>query len=491
MKPQLLRSMLFGCLAFISASTCLGQTSDSKMSSSHPPVAAQPFSGDLQSQLIYQRGIEAVLWSMPAISDVFFREAMFRDLGMNPGDVMVMSRPLVARHEVLTANNQVNYSAMAFDLTRGPWVVDIPKSSRDYAIIGEICDNWQLPIAMVGIEGPDAGKGGKYLLLPPGYKGKTPSGYFPLRMNGYRGTLVFRPVIVGKGTMEGAVALAGKTRVYGFADAAHPKPTRIVDGWDKPFHSLPVYDITWFQKLAQFVNDEPVRERDKMMVGMLRLLGIEKGKTFNPDEKTTKILDAAVKEAYRIMQTGFTVPGLALKPWWVGGQWQNMNPAMLGLMGQAWAFETADAVYTYERAIAPFFWANYLPIKLGGQQLYLMGLRDSKGELLSGQAKYRLRVPADVPVDKFWSAIVYSMKTKSFIPNPKNQVGLDSYDLSKLRRNADGSVDIYFGTEPPAGFESNWLPSAGEDFFLIFRFYGPQKSVYERSWRLPDVERID
>jgi len=166
------------------------------------------------------------------------------------------------------------------------------------------------------------------------------------------------------------------------------------------------------------------------------------------------------------------------------------NPALLKRMGQGWSFETTDAVWSYDRAIAPFFWANYLPEKLGGEQLYLMGLRDTKGTLLSGKNSYRLRVPADVPVDKFWSAIVYSQKTKSFIANPLNRIGLDSYDKSKLKTNPDGSVDIYFGNKAPEGYESNWLPSAGEDFFVIFRLYGPAKSVYERTWKLPDIELV-
>jgi hypothetical protein len=148
------------------------------------------------------------------------------------------------------------------------------------------------------------------------------------------------------------------------------------------------------------------------------------------------------------------------------------------------------AVWSYDRAIAPFFWANYLPEKLGGEQLYLMGLRDTKGTLLSGKNSYRLRVPAEVPVDKFWSAIVYSQKTKSFIANPLNRIGLDSYDKSKLKTNPDGSVDIYFGNKARKGYESNWLPSAGEDFFAIFRLYGPAKSVYERTWKLPDIELV-
>ena len=51
-----------------------------------------------------------------------------------------------------------------------------------------------------------------------------------------------------------AIALAGRTQTYPLSEAANPKPTRVLDGWDKPWHSLPVYDATWFEKLAQFVK---------------------------------------------------------------------------------------------------------------------------------------------------------------------------------------------------------------------------------------------
>ena len=301
----------------------------------------------------------------------------------------------------------------------------------------------------------------------------------------------FRPVFTGNGTMEGAVALARTTKSYALADAANPKPTRVLDGWDKAWHSLPVYDITWFQHLAEFINDEPIRDRDKAMIGMISTLGIEKGKPFKPDAKTTKILNAAARDAYAIMQHGWTTPDRALAAWWPDRQWVGPNPPVYKKMGHGWSYETADAVWSYDRAIAPYFWADYMPAKLGGEQMYLIGLRDSEGQMLSGKSNYRFRVPADVPVDKFWSVIAYSQKTKSFIPNELDRAGLDSYEKGKsLKQNSDGTVDIYMGNDKPEGFESNWLPTAGEDFFVFFRLYGPAKSVYDKTWKAPDIERV-
>jgi hypothetical protein len=125
---------------------------------------------------------------------------------------------------------------------------------------------------------------------------------------------------------------------------------------------------------------------------------------------------------------------------------------------------------------------------LGGGTFYLTGLMDADGELLSGKATYRLRVPADTPARDFWSVIVYSMKTKGFIEQVE-RVGLASTGMDQMQVNADGSVDIYFAPEPPKGMESNWLQT-GEDFFLLFRIYGSEEPLMNKQWVLSDVEKL-
>jgi hypothetical protein len=70
-------------------------------------------------------------------------------------------------------------------------------------------------------------------------------------------------------------------------------------------------------------------------------------------------------------------------------------------------------------------------------------------------------------------------------------VGLSSYDKSALKVADDGTIDIYFGEKAPAGLESNWIPTAGKDFFLLFRLYGPEEAYFDKSFKLPDVEKIN
>jgi len=236
---------------------------------------------------------------------------------------------------------------------------------------------------------------------------------------------------------------------------------------------------------------EPVRERDKVMMGMLASIGIERGKKFDPDAKTQKLLDAALIDGRRIMQHYFETPGRALTPWWPQSQWTE--PSLR--VANAFTFETDDALWIDARAGGIYYWATFLPKKLGGGSFYLMGLRDSSGQLFDGKSTYRLRVPADVPAREFWSAIVYDMETKAFAcvgpcDTADNRVGLSSFDKPTMRQNGDGSVDLFFGPVAPAGFETNWITTAGRDFFLIFRLYGPEKPLFERTWRLPEVEKV-
>ena len=449
---------------------------------------------DLDNQLAYQRGIEAVIWSMPAISIREFWEAAFKDYGATWNDIILWSKPAAPPHELLTANNQVPYLLTTINLRQGPVVVEIPAAGEKALLFGSFVDNWQAPIVDVGPSGTDEGRGGKYLFLPPGYTDPIPEGYLPVKSEGYVVAGGLRPVPANGGTAEEAHTYALQMKVYPLADAAAPKPTRFIDGYAKPYHSLPAYDASWFSELAAMVNEEPVRERDKVMLGMLASIGIERGKKFEPDAKMQKTLDAALADARQIMQKFFETPGEALAPWWPGSKWSAFSPKTMGLANE-FTYETDDGLWLDARAGGLFYWATFVPKKLGGGTFYLMDLRDTAGQLFDGQATYRLRVPAVVPAKDFWSAIVYDMETKAFVcagpcDTADNGVGLSSFDKPSMKQNGDGSVDLYFGPKAPAGFEKNWVPTAGRKFFLIFRLYGPEKAFFERTWKLPDVEKV-
>ena len=137
-----------------------------------------------------------------------------------------------------------------------------------------------------------------------------------------------------------------------------------------------------------------------------------------------------------------------------------------------------------------FHWLTFVPKKMGKATAYVVSMRDSKGEQLSGKKNYKLNVPANVPARDFWSIIAYDKRRKAFIYNNEDKVGLSSYDKDNLKTNEDGSIDIYFGETAPAGLESNWIPTAGKDFFMLFRLYGPEEAYFNKTFKLNDVVKI-
>jgi hypothetical protein len=93
-------------------------------------------------------------------------------------------------------------------------------------------------------------------------------------------------------------------------------------------------------------------------------------------------------------------------------------------------------------------------------------------------------------VKDFWAITVYDLETASYLRD-KSKSSVDS-NQSALRKNKDGSVDVYFGPEAPEGKEGNWIPTAEERrFFLLFRFYGPEAAAKDGSWELNDIERVE
>jgi hypothetical protein len=96
-----------------------------------------------------------------------------------------------------------------------------------------------------------------------------------------------------------------------------------------------------------------------------------------------------------------------------------------------------------------------------------------------------------VPVADFWALTVYDIGTRAMIEAPQHRAEINP-NVNRLRMNADGSVDLHFGPEAPSGYEANWVQTLpGRAWFPYFRWYGPTQSYYDKSWSLPDIERVN
>lgn len=449
------------------------------------PASARAAGGsDLQP--VERRAVEAVIWGMPAVSFELLYDGMVASKG-GWNQVVYWSRLPDWKNQTLTPNPGTVYFHPFYNTKdAGPVVLEIPPADGG-SITGSIDDAWQTALEDVGPAGVDKGKGGKYLILPPGYKGKIPDGYISLVSSTYTGFAVIRSNL--KSTSDSDVAAAveyGKRiKLYPLSHAANPEPTRFVDAIDIIYDNTIPYNLRFFELLNRFVQREPWLERDRVMIDVLRSVGIEKGKSFQPDAKTKQALDAAAKRAHAELDARyealFSPPYFDATHWNVPGSPQLVD-AIAANYGKADVYPVDDRG-TY------FSYGFFTPKHLGAGQFYLMTIHDKDGKPLDGSSTYRLRVPADAPVKLYWSATVYDRATHALIRGmttvSRNSVSQD------LRKNPDGAVDVLFGPRAPKGAESNWVPTkVGGKFEVLFRFYGPEKALFDKSWKLPDIEKV-
>jgi hypothetical protein len=280
--------------------------------------------------------------------------------------------------------------------------------------------------------------------------------------------------------MARALELVKQLRLYRYGQAASTATTRYIDVAGKPFDAIASMDETFYETLAKLVHEEPVQPRDLVAMAQLRALGIEKDKTFSPNSATRAVLRAAIREAHTTFKHGVA----AIQPFWPGSRWGmslEIGPRT------SFSFMTADHLEVDERGVT-YFLGCAPPKRLGAATFYLGCFSDADGTPLSGEHRYRLHIPAHVPVEQYWATTVYDRDTAGFIrQSPK--LAVDSYQLPQ--KNGDDSFDIYFGPNAPPGKESNWLyTTPGRPWFTFFRFYGPKKAVFDKSWRLGEIERI-
>jgi hypothetical protein len=452
-------------------------------------LAASPASAqmsDVQRDRVVNRACEAAIWGLPAVALYDIELALQRDAGAKPRTIGYMSAPMDSRHGFLTANDVTPYVFTGMPLNGKPHVVEVPPIGEKAQLFGSIVNAWQRPLVDVGPSGEDAGKGGRYLIVPPEYDGEIPSdGYMVVQSDTAAVHFAFRPVAINGGQMADQSVYAQTVKVYPLADPAATWP--FIDVYENPVNTLPVYDWTFFTDLNTAMQREMPLERDYAMTGLLASLGIIPGQPFEPDEETKVAMLDGLQCAYDYMQHWFVTDGGSLKRLWEDRQHGTFNfPLEQAKLGLPFIDDTGLMI---DKRAFIYFYVTYLPKKLGGGTYYISGLRDSKGELLNGTDTYRLKVPADTPAEDFWSVIVYSMKTKGFIEGAE-RVGLASTAMESMARNDDGSVDIYFAPEAPDGKEANWIPT-GEDWFILFRLYGPSEGWYESGWKLPDFEKLN
>ncbi len=296
--------------------------------------------------------------------------------------------------------------------------------------------------------------------------------------------------IVIKGDVAGAADMIAKSRIYPYSERANPKPNRVLRVSGKYINTDEPEGLAYWKLLSEVINNNPVAERDRFFMAMLKPLGIEKGKPFAPDDRQKRILEEGARLGHAMAQNISFDSRLAASPVYPGKNWVNV----MVLNTEEKTQQESDFYSQLDERLNYLYlgtWPSHamnLPFPSKGQR-YLESFKDKDGNWLDGSKNYKLHVPANVPVEEFWSVTVYDNLTRSMTMNKANKAAVSSYD--KIKTNADGSADLYFGPKAPAGLESNWVDtSASKGWWVWFRFYGPKEPFFDKSWQLPDFENL-
>jgi len=428
--------------------------------------------------LDFQRGVEAYLNTMQGASLVAMRRGL-REVGAVDGTFGVFNTLMDSKSLFLTANTDTVYAFAWIDLSKGPVVLESPPNS-----LGIVDDFWFRYVADLGNAGPDKGKGGKFLFLPPGYKGEVPEGYFVFKSRTFGNAFFTRGFLVD-GNPGPAVESFHKTmRMYPLSEAANPHPAKFVNLSGKAFNTVGANDYSFYEDTNQLIQEEPADSESPELMGQLLAIGIQKGQPFAPDERMRKILTEAVAvgnatsraiEFRSRTKNNFYYPGKA---------WFIPTGFYLFLDNDARLLDARTMFFYAYTGVTP---AMVLKMVGVGSQ-YAIAALDSESNYLDGGKNYKLTIPANPPAKNFWSVIVYDTQTRSMLQTDQQFPTKGSHSAG-IQKNADGSFDLYFGPKAPAGRESNWVQTVpGRGWFTILRLYGPLEPWFNKTWKPGEIE---
>ncbi|WP_433784688.1 DUF1254 domain-containing protein [Actinomycetospora sp. CA-101289] len=429
-------------------------------------------------ELDHQMAVQAYLWSLPLVSYAQW-QTQHRDVFGATNYDLVRYLSYRDRLGLITANATTPYILNFIDLGEtGPLLIEVGPGPT----AGGFSDFWQREFGILGEMGPDQGRGGRHLVVPPGEP--VPDDTSDLYVHRATGNNIMFGSRALEPDPQKADALVATVRITPF-DGRQAPETRIVSPDGREWSGDQPRGLEYWVRLHEVYQREIVDERDRFFLAMLRQLGIEKGRAFDPDARTAALLTEATRVGELMAQANTFAKRFPGATYWPDRQWdlavQMTNSAQRG-EGHDELLERAS--WFYEAVSFSEAMKSQTP---GQGQAYLGAYTDAHGRWLEGGADYTLHVPPGVPAKLFWSVTVYDVDTRCLIDNEQQRGDRGSRD-GELVANDDGSVDVFFAPTAPPGREDNWVQTIpGRHWFSYFRLYGPLESYFDRSWKLGDI----
>ena len=431
------------------------------------------------------RAVNVYLNSIPALSVNALRNGQTAvGCGAASNQICIWDTLMDSKTVLLTGNTSTMYAVGFLDLAKdGPTVIDLPP--KMLGILDDMAFKYMVDL---GVAGPDKGKGGKFLVLPPGYDGKVPDGYFvvPSKTNG---VWVFMRGYLDKGVKVASENIRNNLKVYPLATAANPPKMEFTNVSGKDMTVVVPNDFSAFEEIHALIQTEPDDYLGPEAKGMMAAIGIEKGKPFNPNDRMKRILEDAVAIG------NASARAISYFPRDPGNFTYGEDSAWVRAYADGDTTFTSNGAYRLDpRVLFHFGYICVSPamaVRVAGQGSdYAMAMLDSNKQSLDGSKTYKLTLPANIPVKDFWAVTMYDTQTRSQLQTDQQFPTLDSY-REGMKINADGSTDIYFAPKAPAGQESNWLQTIpGKSWFIALRMYGPLEPWLDQSWRPSEIELV-
>lgn len=446
----------------------------------------------VEAQRFERRALEAGTWIIPQVLyETLATETFSKFGGDRNNTVYFFERPITWHAQMMTGNNNTPYVHTYHSIEQGPVVIEIPAATEENAFFGTFLDSWHKPLIDVGPDGADAGKGAKYLIVPPGYQGDT-EGYIVVEQETFQGYATLRSMTktTSEEDMKGHVDYVTKgVKIY---PLGAKETTTVFKSMDQTVADTHLqwqdhFETSFWERAHLAVQKEVIKSDEKAMYGMLRHIGIEKGKDFKPSEKQQQLLNEVLLKLHAEVKDSFT--HYAPRIWGEKSQWTiPVNPEMMVTN----ATYTSDNWHDYTGRGTTFAFYIAPPASLAESKstTYIKGILDADGKRMFGDYDYTIHVPAEVPAERFWSFLTYSMETGSFIYGAE-RLGWASNE-PEMTFNENGSVDIFWSSDCENREYANCMPTTkGEQFFTLFRLYGPQAEFFDGTFVLPDIQRIE